>query len=177
MFASEVSSQSLQTVTWWRGKIAKHARVIELNQFATSDLYDIRWEPLRDASLPEDQLGNRSAEAPDHWQLTYHVVIRSARVCRRDSARRLRPKRCEVCYGADMAKSSLAKLRTLRQSIGEGEASGRPRSWDPEKVKKVARLRKGLMAGLQSPDADNFDIEKVTRRLKKRQRRSSHRPG
>jgi len=32
------------------------------------------------------------------------------------------------------------------------------------------------MTGLQSPDADNFDIKKVTRRLKER-RRSSHRPG
>jgi hypothetical protein len=40
----------------------------------------------------------------------------------------------------------------------------------------MARLRKALMTGLQSPGADNFDIEKVARRLKK-QRRSSHRPG
>jgi hypothetical protein len=76
-----------------------------------------------------------------------------------------------------MAKSPLAKVRTLRQSISEGELSGRPRPWDPEKVKRMARLRKALMTGLQSPDADNFDIEKVARRLKKRRRRSSRRLG
>jgi hypothetical protein len=75
-----------------------------------------------------------------------------------------------------MAKSPLAKVRTLRQSIGKGEVSGRPSPWDAENVKRMARLRKALMTGLQSPDADNFDIDKVTRRLKKR-RRSSHRPG
>jgi hypothetical protein len=34
----------------------------------------------------------------------------------------------------------------------------------PEEVKRTARLRKALMTGLQSPDADNFDIEKVARR-------------
>jgi hypothetical protein len=66
-----------------------------------------------------------------------------------------------------MAKSPLAKVRTLRQSIGEGELSGRQRPWDPEKARRMARLRNALMSGLQSPDADNLDIEKVTTRLRK----------
>jgi hypothetical protein len=53
-----------------------------------------------------------------------------------------------------MGKSALAKLLAVRQS----------------------NLRKALMTGLQGPDAHNFDIEKVIERLKKRRRRSSHRP-
>jgi len=74
-----------------------------------------------------------------------------------------------------MEKSSLAKLRKLRQSIREGEASGRPIPWDPAEIKRMVRPRKALMTGLQSPDVDNFGIQKVKRNLKKRQRRSSHR--
>jgi hypothetical protein len=35
-------------------------------------------------------------------------------------------------------------------------------------MKKAARLRKALMAGLHSPDVDDFDIVKVVKRLKKR---------
>jgi antitoxin ParD1/3/4 len=34
--------------------------------------------------------------------------------------------------------------------------------------RKVARLRKALQAGIDGPDAEEFDIKKVVRRLKKR---------
>ncbi len=34
--------------------------------------------------------------------------------------------------------------------------------------RKAARLRKSLKSGLEGPDATNFDIEKVVRRLKSR---------
>src|SRR5215216_1526437 len=50
---------------------------------AASDLRDIRREPLRDASLLEDQLSKRSAEAPDHRADMYHNMIRNADGCRR----------------------------------------------------------------------------------------------
>jgi antitoxin ParD1/3/4 len=36
--------------------------------------------------------------------------------------------------------------------------------------RKATRLRKALRAGLDSPDAEGFDINKVVRRLKKRGR-------
>jgi hypothetical protein len=75
-----------------------------------------------------------------------------------------------------MGKSPLAKLRTLGQSIREGETSRRPIPWGPDETKRMVRLRKALMTGLQGPDVDNFDIEKVKRSLNKRQRRSSHPP-
>lgn len=34
--------------------------------------------------------------------------------------------------------------------------------------RKVARLRRAIQAGIDSPDAENFDIKKVIGRLKKR---------
>jgi hypothetical protein len=64
-----------------------------------------------------------------------------------------------------MRKSSATKLRQL---VREGEGSGPPIPWDPKMMKKAARLRKALMAGLHSPDVDDFDIVKVVKRLKKR---------
>ena len=163
MLPREISPQRFQAVSWRSGEIAQQDGAVELHQLAASDLCDIRREPLRDASLLKNQLGKRSSEAPDHQTVTYHIVIRNARY--------------EVCYGVDMGKSSLAKLGTLRQSIRAGEASGRPIPWDPDKMKGIVRLRKALMTGLQGPDVDNFDIEKVKRNLNKRRRRSSHRPG
>jgi hypothetical protein len=144
------------------GEVAQQDGAVELYQLAASDLCYIRREPLRDASLLKNQLGKRSSEAPDHRMVTYHIVIRNARY--------------EVCYGVGMGKSPLAKLRTLGQSIREGETSRRPIPWGPDETKRMVRLRKALMTGLQGPDVDNFDIEKVKRSLNKRQRRSSHPP-
>jgi hypothetical protein len=42
-----------------------------------------------------------------------------------------------------------------------------------DETKRTMRLRKTLVTGLQEPDVDNFDIEKVKRNLMKRRRRSS----
>ena len=54
-------------------------------------------------------------------------------------------------------------------AIGQRRREERaPIPWDSEVTKKAARLRKALMAGLHSPDVDNFDIVKVVKRLKKR---------
>ena len=77
----------------------------------------------------------------------------------------MRSGRGEVCYGAFM-RESLATM--LRQLVREGETSGPPIPWDPEAIKKAARLRKVLMAGLHSPGGDDFGIVKVVKRLKKR---------
>ena len=62
----EIAPQRFQAISWWSGEIAEQDSTVELHQLSASDLYDIRREPLRDASLLEDQLGKRSAEAPDH---------------------------------------------------------------------------------------------------------------
>jgi hypothetical protein len=161
VLSREIAPQCFQAVSRRGGEVAQQDGAVELYQLAASDLCDIRREPLRDASLLENQLGKRSSEAPDHRTVTYHIVIRNTRY--------------EVCYGVGMGKSPLAKLRTLRQSIRAGEASGRPIPWDPDETKSMVRLRKALMIGLQGPDVDNFDIEKVKENLRKRRRRSSHR--
>jgi hypothetical protein len=42
-----------------------------------------------------------------------------------------------------------------------------------DETKRTVHLRKALVTGLQGPDVDNFDIEKVKRTLMKRRRRSS----
>jgi hypothetical protein len=64
-----------------------------------------------------------------------------------------------------MRKPSATKLGQL---VREGETSGPPIPWDPEAIKKAAHLRNALMAGLHSPDVDDFDIVKVVKRLEKR---------
>lgn len=62
----EISPQRFQTISWRSGEITQQDGTVKLHQLTSSDLYDIRREPLRNASLLEDQLGKRSAEAPDH---------------------------------------------------------------------------------------------------------------
>jgi antitoxin ParD1/3/4 len=42
------------------------------------------------------------------------------------------------------------------------------REEDAVRERKAARLRKALQTGLDGPDAEEFDIKKVVRRLKKR---------
>jgi len=42
------------------------------------------------------------------------------------------------------------------------------REEDAIRDRKVGRLRKALRAGLDGPDADDFDIKKVVKRLKTR---------
>ena len=36
--------------------------------------------------------------------------------------------------------------------------------------RKVAKLRQAIQAGIDSPDAENFDIRKIIERLKKRRK-------
>lgn len=62
----EIALQRFQAISWRNGEIAKQDGAVELHQFAASNPCDIRREPLRDAPLLENQLGKRSAEAPDH---------------------------------------------------------------------------------------------------------------
>ena len=69
MLSCEISPQRFQAISWRSGEIAQQDGTVELHQFAASDLCDVRREPLRNASLLEDQLGKRSAETPDHCQL------------------------------------------------------------------------------------------------------------
>jgi len=69
MLPREISPQRFQAISWRSGEIAQQDGTVELYQFAASDFPDIRREPLWDASPLEDQLGKRTAEAPDHWQL------------------------------------------------------------------------------------------------------------
>jgi hypothetical protein len=66
MLPREISPQRFQAISRRSGEIAQQDSAVELHQLATSDLCNVRREPLRDASLLEDQLGKRSAEAPDH---------------------------------------------------------------------------------------------------------------
>lgn len=66
MLAGEIASQSFQAVSWRSDKIAERGGVVELHQFAASDLGNVRREPLWNASLLEDQLSERATEASDH---------------------------------------------------------------------------------------------------------------
>src|SRR5262249_41513570 len=66
MLASEVPSQSFQSVAWWRRKITKHCRVIQLHQLSAGYLGDNRRKPLWNASLLENQSREHAPEASDH---------------------------------------------------------------------------------------------------------------
>ena len=66
MLTGEVASQRLQAISWWCGEIAEHGSVVELHQFAASNLGKICRETLWNAPLRKDQLGERATEAPDH---------------------------------------------------------------------------------------------------------------
>ena len=55
MLASEVPSQSFQSVARRCHKITKHRGVVQLNQFSAGDLGDVCRKPLWNASLLENQ--------------------------------------------------------------------------------------------------------------------------
>jgi len=62
MLASEVPSQSFQSVARRRHKITEHCGVVQLHQFSAGDPGDVRRKAPRTASLLENQLGERSPE-------------------------------------------------------------------------------------------------------------------
>jgi hypothetical protein len=66
MLASEVPLQSLQSIAWRRRKITEHYGVVQLHQFSAGDLGEVRRKTLRNASLPENQLGEHSPKGSDH---------------------------------------------------------------------------------------------------------------
>lgn len=68
VLSREIAPQCFQAVSRRGGEVAQQDGAVELYQLATSGLCDVRRESLRDASLLENQLGKRSAEAPDHEQ-------------------------------------------------------------------------------------------------------------
>src|SRR5205085_7367805 len=66
MLASEVPSQSFQSVARRRHEITEHCGVVKLHQFSAGDPGHVRRKPLRNASLLENQRGERAPEASDH---------------------------------------------------------------------------------------------------------------
>lgn len=66
MLAGEVSPQCFQTVSWGNCEIGQHRGAIELNQLTATYSCDIRRKSLWNTPLLEDQLGECSAETPDH---------------------------------------------------------------------------------------------------------------
>ncbi len=66
MLAGEVSPQCFKAVSWWNSEICKRDGAVKLDQFTASYSCDIRREPLRDAPLLQDQLGEWPAEVSDH---------------------------------------------------------------------------------------------------------------
>ena|SRR5436190_24388449 len=80
MPAGETASQGFQAVSRRGSKIAQQGSVVQLYQFAASDLGNVSREPLRNASLFENQLGERTAITPDHYSHMYHCVIQSATI-------------------------------------------------------------------------------------------------
>jgi hypothetical protein len=66
MSTCEVTAQGFQAVSRRRSEIAKHGGVVELHQLATSDAGYVSRKSLWNTSLIENQLCERSAEAPNH---------------------------------------------------------------------------------------------------------------
>jgi hypothetical protein len=74
MLANEVTSQSFQPIAWRRRKITEHSGIVQLHQFSTSDLGEIRRKFRRNASLPKIN----SANVPRKvliTRATYHATI------------------------------------------------------------------------------------------------------
>ena len=66
MFAGEVPPQGFQALTRRRNEITEPGCIVQLNQLPAGDLGKLRWQPLRDASLLENQCRERAAKASDH---------------------------------------------------------------------------------------------------------------
>ena len=66
MLADEISAQRFEAISRRCHEVTKHCGVIQLHQFSTGDLCNIRRKPLWDASLLEYQRSERAAEASDH---------------------------------------------------------------------------------------------------------------
>jgi hypothetical protein len=64
--AGKIASQRFQAISRRRGEIAEYGRVVELHQLAASYSGNVRRKSLWDASLLEDQLGERATETSDH---------------------------------------------------------------------------------------------------------------
>jgi hypothetical protein len=71
--ACEVTSQGFQAVSRRCRKVAEHSGIVELYQLATSHLGYICRKSLWDTSLLENQLSERTAEAPDHRRVCIMV--------------------------------------------------------------------------------------------------------
>jgi len=66
MPAHEVPSQSFQSVARRRHEITKRCGVVQLDQLSAGDPRNVRWKPLGNASLLENQRRKRAPEASDH---------------------------------------------------------------------------------------------------------------
>jgi hypothetical protein len=62
----QIAAQGFQAISWRRCKITQDGRVVERHQLAACDLGNICRKPLRNATLLQNQLSERPAEAPDH---------------------------------------------------------------------------------------------------------------
>jgi hypothetical protein len=66
MPSRQVAAEDFQAISRRRCEITQDGRVVELHQLAARDLGNICRKPLRNASLLQNQLSERPAEALDH---------------------------------------------------------------------------------------------------------------